>query len=190
MTVAVLLAAAGCSDPKDANKTNFKAALDRHYAAHCVYVTPSVGLSTYPVSIDAATDSSRFDALAAAGLLAASSSAAEHPGPLGIGTIRTETRTFTLTDAGKSEFQPATSGFCAAHYTVSSVDGFSAPTPKDGRTVSEVDVTLAPNLEGWTSNPAVQQRYGAQLSAVQGTHDKVELVLLDRGWSVPGDAPP
>ena len=185
----LVLAVAGCDDAKTANKTNFKAALDKHFAAHCLYVTPSVGLATYPASIDASTDSSRFDALASAGLLAVSSSAAEHPGPLGIGTIRTETKTYTLTDAGKSVFQPSTGGFCAGHYEVVSVDGFTAPTPQGGRTVSEVDFTVSPQMASWVSNPAVQARYGAQLSAVQGTHDKAELVLLDSGWTDGRDAP-
>ena len=183
-----VIALAGCDGAKTANKTNFKSALDRHYAGHCLFVTPSVGLSTYPASIDAASDTSRFDALVSAGLLAGSASAAEHPGPLGIGTIRTQTKTYTLTDAGKAVFQPSSGGFCAGHYDVTSVDQFSAPTPKDGRTVSEVDYSVVPHMASWASNPSVQQRYGAQLSAVQGTRDRAELVLLDSGWVVSGDA--
>ncbi len=187
--VASITALTGCSSPKTASKANFTAALDRHFADHCLFVTPSVGLTAYPASIDAATDASRFDALASAGLLAASSSSAEHPGPLGIGSVRNETKTYTLTDAGKSVFQPSTGGFCAGHYDVASIDGFTAPTARDGRTVSEVTFTVTPSMASWTSNPAVQQRYGTQLAAAHGTQDHAELTLLDTGWVVSGDAP-
>ncbi len=184
-----LAALAGCGSPNAANKTNFAAALKRHFTGHCLYVTPSVGLTAYPASVDSASDTSRFDALAAAGLLAASASSAEHPGPLGIGTLRTETKTYSLTGAGQSVFQPSTGGFCAGHYDVLAVDSFTAPTADNGRTVSQVTFTVAPRMASWVSNPAVQQRYGAQLSTVNQTEDKAELVLLDSGWVVSGDAP-
>ncbi len=187
--VACVLAVAGCGDDKTASKANFTKALDRHLASHCLFITPSVGLTAYPASIDAGSDTSRFDALAAAGLLAAASSSAEHPGPLGIGTVRTETKTYALTDAGRAGFRTDTGGFCAGHYEVVSVDGFTAPTASGGRTVSEVSYTVKPDMQGWTANPAVQDRYGAQLAAVHQTQDKAELVLLDSGWAVAGDAP-
>ena len=187
--MAGVLAVAGCGDEKTASKENFSKALDRHLASHCLFITPSVGLTAYPASIDAGTDTSRFDALAAAGLLAASSSSAEHPGPLGIGTVRTETKTYSLTDAGRSAFQAGTGGFCVGHYEVVSVDGFTAPTASGGRTVSEVSYTVKPDLADWAANPAVQDRYGAQLAAVHQTGDKAELVLLDSGWAVSGDTP-
>ena len=187
LLAACMLAVAGCDGPKTASKSNFTTALDKHFVDHCLYVTPSVGLTAYPASIDVSTDASRFDALASAGLLAASSSSAEHPGPLGLGTVRTQTRTYTLTDAGRSVFQPRTGGFCAGHYEVASIDSFTAPTPKDGKTVSDVAFTVTPRMADWASNPAVQDRYGTQLSAVHGTQDHAELVLLDSGWAVSGD---
>ena len=186
LTVCVL-AVAGCGNEKTASKANFTKALDRHLASHCLFITPSVGLTAYPASIDAGSDTSRFDALAAAGLLAASSSSAEHPGTLGIGTVRTETKTYSLTDAGRAVFQAPTGGFCAGHYDVVSIDGFTAPTASDGRTVSEVNYTVRPEMAAWAANAAVQDRYGAQLAAVHETQDKAELVLLDSGWVVSGD---
>jgi hypothetical protein len=187
VVLAGMLALAGCGNPKDANKPNLAKALDKHFVSHCLYVTPSVGLTAYPASIDEGTDTTRFDALAAAGLLTAASASAEHPGPLGIGSVRSETKTYSLTDAGRAVFQPATGGFCAGHYTVKSIESFTAPTPQDGRTVVLVSYTVTPHLENWTTNEAVQDRYGAQFGSVQETTDRATLVLTDDGWVVQGD---
>ena len=191
-SLAALVALASCGNPRAANDANFKTALDSHFAAHCVYVSPSVGLTAYPASIDSGTDTSRFDALVSAGLLSAATSTAEHPGLLGIGTTRTETRTYALTDAGRAAYRTDTSaggGFCAGHYTVVSVDGFTAPTASNGRTVAQVTFTVDPHLDGWVSTPAVQDRYGAELTAIRRTADHATLVLADKGWTVLGDAP-
>ena len=189
--VVLLASLASCGDPHAASDATFKAALAKHFAAHCIFVTPSVGLSAYPATIDAATDTSRFDALVSAGLLTSAAASAERPGPLGLGTVRTTTKTYALTAAGQSAFHadPATGGFCAGRYDVASVDGFTAPTPSDGRTVSQVTYTVEPHLDAWTSNPAVQDRYGARLASVRRTQDHATMVLLGDGWVPSDDAP-
>ena len=183
---------AGCGSPRDASKANFKTALDGHFAHHCVYVSPAVGLTAYPATVDDGTDTSRFDALVSAGLLTAAQATDEHSGPLGIGTVRTTRKTYDLTALGKSEYRTDTAaggGFCAAHYDVVSVDSFTAPTANNGVTVSQVNFTVAPHLEPWTANPAIQDRYGAQLANVKQTADHATLVLTDKGWVVQGDDP-
>ena len=191
LQAALLLSLASCGSPKAANDANFKAALDKHFADHCLFISPSVGLTAYPATIDAATDTTRFDALVSAGLLTASAASTEHPGPLGIGTVRSTSKTYALTDTGRSAFHGdagATGGFCAGHYDVASVDGFTAPTASSGVTVSQVSFTVDPQWQAWVSNPAVQDRYGAQLSKVQRTQDHATLVQMDSGWVVQGDA--
>ena len=190
LQASLLLALASCGSPKAANDANFKTALDKHFADHCLFITPSVGLTAYPATIDAATDTTRFDALVSAGLLTASAASTEHPGPLGIGTTRSESKTYALTDAGRTAFKGkagANGGFCAGHYDVASVDSFTAPTASGGTTVSQVTFTVDPHWQGWVSNPAVQDRYGAQLSKVQQTQDHATLVQMDNGWAVQDD---
>ena len=191
-SLAALVALASCGNPRAANDANFKTALDSHFAAHCVYVSPSVGLTAYPATVDDGTDTSRFDALVSAGLLTAAQATDEHSGPLGIGTVRTTRKTYDLTALGKSEYRTDTAaggGFCAAHYDVVSVDSFTAPTANNGVTVSQANFTVAPHLEPWTANPAIQDRYGAELTAIRRTADHATLVLADKGWTVLGDAP-
>ncbi len=188
---ALLFALAACGSPNAANDANFKAALDKHFSSHCLFISPSVGLTAYPATIDASTDASRFDALVAAGLLTASVASNEHPGPLGIGTTRSTSKTYALTDAGRTAFNGdagANGGFCAGHYDVASVDNFTAPTANGGETVSQVTFTVDPHWESWVSNPAVQDRYGAQLTKVQRTQDHATLVQMAKGWVVQGDA--
>ncbi len=186
-TVIALVALASCGNSKSANDANFKAALDKHFADHCLFITPSVGLTAYPATIDSATDTSRFDALVSAGLLTASQASSEHPGPLGIGTARTITKTYSLTDTGRTDFHAGdggSGGFCAGHYDVASVDGFTAPTASGGQTVSQVTFTVDPHWQPWVSNGAVQDRYGAQLATVHRTQDHATLVLMGDGWVV------
>ncbi len=191
MILAPMLALAACGDPKVASNANFKHALADHYANHCIFIAPSVATATYPVSIDTGSDTTRFDALVSAGLLTASDSSAEHPGTLGIGTVHTDTRTYSLTEAGKTAYHAggAASGFCAGHYDVTSIDGFTQPTASNGRTVSDVSFTLSPAMAGWVANPAVQQRYGQALAAIHGAKDHTTMVLMDHGWEVASDAP-
>ena len=191
LPASLLLALAACGSPTAASKANFEAALDKHYADHCLFISPSVGLTAYPATIDAATDTSRFDALVSAGLLTASAASTEHAGVLGIGTTRSESKTYALTDAGRAAFHGdagAAGGFCAGHYAVASVDGFSAPTASGGVTVSQVTFTVDPHWQAWVANPAVQDRYGGQLSQVQRTQDHATLERMSDGWVVQGDA--
>lgn len=186
-----MLALAACGDKKAASAENFKAALTDHFQHHCIFITPSVGLAAFPVTVTGDDDTARYDALVDAGLLSASGTASEHPGLLGIGTVRTQSKVYALTDKGKSLFQngdAADRGFCAGHYQVDSVGQFTQPAPQDGTTVSTVNFTVTPQLEDWVSNPSVQSRYGAQLAQLHRTDDHAKLVLTNDGWKVAPDA--
>lgn len=176
---------AGCGDRKAANKDNFKQALAAHFRDHCIFVTPSVGLNAFPVSVSDDAETARFDALVHAGLLVSKAAANEHSGPLGIGTVREQQKTYTLTDKGRGLFQdgaPGERGFCAGHYKVTEIEGFTQPADEAGRQVSNVTFDVTPDMESWVEDKAVQARYGNELAQVKPTTDHAKLVLTDKGW--------
>lgn len=192
VSLALLAALAGCGDPKAANKSNFKDALATHFHDHCIFVTPSVGLDAFPVTVSQDSETGRYDALVSAGLLTSKGQASEHPGLLGIGTVREQSRTYDLTATGKSLFQDGAAndrGFCAGHYQVDDVQGFTPPATTGGETSSVVTFDVTPILADWVRNPDVQARYGDQLAAVKPTTDHATLVQTDKGWAVPDTAP-
>lgn len=138
------------------------------------------------------SETGRYDALVSAGLLTAKAQASEHPGLLGIGTVREQSKTYDLTDTGKSLFQngaPSDRGFCAGHYTVTDVESFTPPATIDGQTRSTVTFDVTPDLADWVKNADVQGRYGDQLAAVKPTTDHATMVQTDKGWAVPDTAP-
>ena len=185
----VLLAAlAGCGDPKAANKDRLSHALTAHFHDHCIFVTPSVGLNTFPVTVSEQSETGRFDALVSAGLLTAAARADEHPGPLGIGTVRDQSKTYGLTVQGRALFQDGAEnnrGFCAGHYKVDDVLGFTPPRAENGQTTSDVTFTVTPVMEPWVGNADVQARYGDQLAEVKPTTDRATLVQTEKGWAFP-----
>ncbi len=191
-SIALLAALAGCGDPKAANKDNFKQALAAHFHDHCIFVTPSVGLNAFPVTVSQDSETGRYDALVSAGLLTSKAQASEHPGLLGIGTVREQSKTYDLTAQGHALFQdgaPSDRGFCAGHYQVDDVQSFTPPATTDGRTASTVTFDVTPNLADWVKNADVQARYGDQLAAVKPTTDHATLVQTDKGWAVPDTTP-
>ncbi len=191
-SLALLAALFGCGDPKAANKDNFKQALAAHFRDHCIFITPSVGLNAFPVSVSEQSETGRYDALVSAGLLTAKEQAVEHPGLLGIGTVRDQSKTYDLTAQGKSLFQngaPSDRGFCAGHYQVDDVQGFTTPATTGGSTTSSVTFDVTPGLADWVKNADVQARYGDQLAVVKATTDHATLVQTDKGWVVPDTAP-
>lgn len=188
-SLALLAALSGCGDTRSASKSNFKDALATHFHDQCIFVTPSVGLNAFPVTVSQDSETDRYDALVSAGLLTARAEASEHPGLLGIGTVRDQSKTYDLTALGKSLFQNGAAndrGFCAGHYQVDDVRGFTTPVSSaDGRTTSDVTFDVTPNLADWVRNADVQARYGDQLAAVKATVDRTTLVQTDKGWVVP-----
>ena len=186
--LAPLVALAACGDPHAASKDNFRRALVAHFHDHCIFVTPSVGLAAFPVTVSEESETTRFDALASAGLLTSRAQASEHPGPLGIGTVRDVSKTFDLTDRGRALFQngaPDERGFCAGHYRVDDVASFTAPHDENGAVTSDVTFTVTPVMEPWVANADVQARYGDQLAEIKPTTDRTTLVRTDKGWTYP-----
>ena len=192
LAASLLASLAGCGDPKAANKTNFKSVLADHFAHHCIFVTPSVGLNAFPVTVSDASETGRYDALVSAGLLTSRSQATEHPGVLGIGTVREQSETYDLTPTGRSLFQNGAGendrGFCAGHYLVDDVRDFTPPATSGGQTMSDVTFDVTPQLADWVKNADVQARYGDELAAVKPTADRATLVQTDKGWTFPTPA--
>ncbi len=186
--IVLLAALAGCGDPKAASKSNFKSVLADHFAHHCIFVTPSVGLNAFPVTVADESEIGRYDALVSAGLLTSHAQASEHPGVLGIGTVREQSHTYDLTDKGRSLFQNGAAendrGFCAGHYQVDDVRDFTPPADVNGRTSSDVTFDVTPELSDWVKASEVQARYGDELAHVTPTADRLTLVRDDHGWTV------
>ena len=187
---ALLLTAAlaACSDKTDANKANFKEALQTHFnAAPGVCITPPS--QSVPFELDmkpwftppsGVTAISRADALVEAGLLTRSENPAK------------KVFVYDLTAEGQKHLKPGAGSnrargdaFCTGKTVIKEVTSFTAPADLLGYRVSEVTYTY--NSEGmadWVKTPAlekVNRERAARLRGDPGKH-KAMLRLTSEGW--------
>lgn len=185
--VATMLTA--CGNAKDANKSNFKSAIQDYFDTQpglCAviprqelpFILPEKGLiSTEPKS--------RADALVEAGLL--SKKATEVKALFG---DRMEPATeYQITEAGQKVQDNNTdstkkNAFCTGRYTVIDVDNFTEPSAMMGATISKVNYRYkAEDVDSWAKSASMLAAYRdfevAEQDEIKG---KVVLVLTDKGW--------
>jgi hypothetical protein len=175
----VLALAAGCSSKKDANKTNFKDAINTYYSAHpeCLWTTAV----KFPTRADTSDTSKTagYDALTDQGMLARAQDSRK---VFIFGTKQVSD--YDLTDKGRAAWtadpqQPGFGNFCYGHRDVTSVDDLTA---NGGTGTANYHYQLggvaswADNAEVKTAFPAVQANLAGPMS------DKANLVLGDNGW--------
>lgn len=141
------LVLSGCSDPKEANKENFKQAaqiyLDQTYPKCYFYMNFPYTLPKYDFSNKKSVIAAMTD----------------------LGFIKKDGSSYILTDEGKKHYteNETTSlggdplgGFCGGKATVIEIDNFSEPANMFGRTISEVKYTYqVSDLPDWMKSPEV-----------------------------------
>lgn len=176
--VGVLLLS-GCSNPKDANKANFKTALQQWFDANpvCTPLTPDQNLPIQRATNDRANKPA-LDAAVAAGLLSA-----QPAGPAG-GLV------YRPTDAAQSAIRQHDAflggvDICFAHRKVDTIDSFTEPADMMGVKASRVTFTYSlEDVAPWATQPAIAAAVPAigQALARPSQTDTAGLVLTNEGW--------
>lgn len=189
-TGAAILLLAGCSNPKAASKSNFRAALQTWFDAHpeCVSIGPSDALT---VRADAFAGSNRIpDALARAGLVTREEGTETSPGGNGAAESYKVIRYHPTAKAGNAirkaddQFIGGTD-LCFAHRQIEEVTGFTEPGDMMGMRVSQVDYRYRlRDVAPWATDPnlrPVLPSLSSRIANIEG-NDKAELVLTNTGW--------
>jgi hypothetical protein len=151
----------GCSDPKDATESNFKAAtqtfLDKKYP-FCYFKMNMPAVEKY------GTDLKELRALAEAGLLVESETDLEIPSFGGEKKYRQvpqfnltdEGKKYYIEDAGKTMMGNPYGGFCFGKATVEEIVNFTDPADMFGHTISRVNYSYkVTDIPEWASSETV-----------------------------------
>lgn len=191
--VALTVIAAGCSDPKEVSKNNFRNVLQKHYDA-----SPECTLATiheFPLEVQANTGSEKaqLKAMAQVGLLKAVRFQKEIE-PLFSWGKHTKQMTdfvrYELTEEGRKFVKHDTSfvggtELCFGKRHVTEVTSFTEPGDMMGMKVSHVRYTYEiVSLEEWTRNALVQGAFGGIKNVLQKPEGEASatLVLTGDGW--------
>ncbi|WP_299531071.1 hypothetical protein [uncultured Herbaspirillum sp.] len=182
MLLVLVAAVAGCSDPKTANESNFKVAIQQHLDV----VYPRCYLTVkFPFSSrsDWLNTSRQLDALVSVGVVSATDAGNKE-------------KTYELTELGRKFYKQdavkglsgdSHGGFCFGKATVTAVKQFSEPGDILGHKLSRVNYEYSvSDLPDWAQSEQVQAQF-KELKADAGSRDKplkaMDTVLLtNKGW--------
>ncbi len=187
----------GCSSPKDANKKNFKKAINAHLEKQCILISPRpVFYKQFPVTVklrNMPKETEKFDALVKVGLLEVKTGTTQaYQSLFGSKKITVPTKTYSLSEKGKMDFKSiddglmgTKAGFCIANYEINEIINFSEPSQDMGYTVSQVNYTVSPvNIKDWASNPEVLAAFPRITEKLQkNKKQSATLVLMNDGWT-------
>ncbi|WP_423200726.1 hypothetical protein [Cupriavidus sp. H19C3] len=189
----VLIALAGCGSKQDANKSNFKAAIQDYFdktSGVCV-MAPA---KAFPFKIEK-KDGLRFlknpdkaAALAKVGLL--SETDAEMPSQNPLDKTPLPATEYALTEMGKKYLVPGAGGniggwdgFCTGKAKVAEVESFTQPADMFGSKVSQVNFTYEiPDAPDWAKAPEMRTVYPQLNAAAEKARDKTVLIATSEGW--------
>jgi hypothetical protein len=187
----VILLAAGCNKT-DANKTNFKTAIDNYYQAHqaCLWTDAK----KFPVQA-ATSDESKtegYDALTDAGLLTRTT--AEKKQFL-IGSK--QVNNYDVSAKGRSTWtqdptQPGYGNFCYGHRAVTSIDNYTSSVNSSGSKTAQVNYHFQlTNVADWAKSQEMQTAFPQLNSALAGSQPaQTTLVMNGNQWQVADNLPP
>lgn len=202
-TLAIILLTA-CSSPKEANKDNFKTALDAYYGNNCILVGPRQ--TDFPVTVqllaidnkNAKRENSdrtdEYEVFKSLGLLEVEDgTVVVNKNRFSNKKITVPTKVYSLTALGKksyrsiqtkSFFRDTETGFCAAKYKVNEIINFSEPTPSRGYTISNVSFSIMPKkVRKWASDDSLLKQFPKLAEKLQDEQEEtVVMVLMNDGW--------
>lgn len=185
LTFAAVAALTGCSDKKEASKSNFKAAIQEYYDKGfrpCV----SISVKDVPFTLEKKgiyfqREPQKATALVKAGLLSEKESEVRNNWN---GKMEPATE-YSLTDEGK-KYRAKEPGvmFCGGEFKVVEVENFTEPADMLGTKVSQVNFTYkVVNAPAWAKNPDVQAAYPAIKDGIADkARYKTVLVATSEGW--------
>ncbi len=195
VAICVIVGISACSDPTDANKRNFKSAiqayLDTNYPKCYVY-------ANFPRTIDRDYSglAGKLRALAKTGLLTETEVQVEERSVFSRPKKFVNAPMFDLTEEGKKYYKAkvaktirgkSVGGFCAGNATVKEITQFSVPSDMFGHRISRVNYTYeVSNFPAWAEAPEV-------LAAIKDLNTDFEskitskkaldvLILTNNGW--------
>lgn len=189
VSLALVVALSGCSDPQAASNENFGKAINAFYQSNpaCLLVTRN----ELPLKIDRngyAGDiraMKQLDALAKVGLLTTS----DTQETVGTGLFKANRSywTYALSEQGQKSYATwgkGNKGFCYGQLEVVTVNNFTEPSPLLGMTVSQVSYTFhVKDAAAWSQDAAVKAAYERAVvppgETVQG---KAIVVKTGNGW--------
>jgi hypothetical protein len=189
-SLALLFAA--CGNPKDANKGNFKKAIQAYLDSQhglCVQIPEKEFPFVLANREFFMSDKGMADALADAGLLSKRDTEIEQKQYFGKSKMVPATE-YQPTDEGKKYSLTKTKEgkerreFCTGHYVVSEIDNFTEPSDMVGMTVSQVNYRYKlEDAAGWVKSEPLRAAYRnipEQTDAEIKSRDM--LVLTNEGW--------
>ena len=187
VAIAILYATTGCSNPKDANKANFKAAINEYFKTKSACIRLGRGIQ-FPHEVNRYSfNKSKLNKFVAIGFL--SSGIIETSG-------YSRKTVYDLTEKGKSHFNQLENGFCFGKLRVKEITNFTEPTSKAASyyyspftdyTTSTVNYTAKViDVDSWVKSkevqnafPSIAALYDRKKSPVQ---DTTVLILTNNGW--------
>jgi hypothetical protein len=187
LTLLLLALAVGCSSKKDANKANFKAAIDSYYSAHpeCLW-SMTVKFPTRADTSDA-SKTQGYDALTDQGLLARQQDTRK---VFVFGTK--QVNDYDLSAKGRSVWtadpqNPGYGNFCYGHRDVTTVDDFT----NNGGTASVDYHYQLGSVAPWADTTEIKAAFPAVQASLAGPlSDKATLTLGDNGWALTNPTSP
>jgi hypothetical protein len=192
----IVLALAGCSDPKAASEKNFKSAMQNYLDTaypHCYFE------SNFPVEKahwDVGGKNVALAALEKAGLLSVKEVQQEEKQMFSQQTRMVTKLSYDLTAEGKKYYKvEATKNFrgetmgalCAGKASVKSIGQFTEPAEMMGQKISRVNYEYTvTDLPAWAMRPDLQQAIGGLKADAQSTSTPIKgvvaMVLTNNGW--------
>jgi len=165
---------AGCQDFKNPNAKNFTSALNYYYSQHDDCLFPSALRFPYEASTaggEVDSHKKALDALTDAGLLKSLEDRDIH------------VKRYELTTYG----QRIAPRFCYGHRVVTSIDGFTPPTPVDGMPTSQVSYHYKMmDVPGWADTDGIRKAFPVFAQETSGNaQGQSKLVLTKYGWRYP-----
>ena len=168
---------AACSSAPPAGRVNFSDAIEAALGRRCITVSPFLGAGgPYPANVCGLTfaDTHQLDALVKAGLL-----------------IRKTGCVYSLTTTGRKALEaPVGGAFCAGHYKLDKLLGWTKPHPNfmyGGKKTSEVTFTYSPaGMAAWARTAAVNAAFATLEELAPRRKARATLVMEHDRWSVRG----
>lgn len=188
--LAAALLLAGCNDPKEASKDNFRTALRGWFDEH----PECINIGEIPAKLRAKSQMEQpkralYDALTAAGLLSVESRRVEEKPLMGI-DMSHDALIYTPTENGAKAIRKADrplggSDLCFAHRNVIEVTSYTEPADVMGIRATQTRYRYRlEDIAPWAQTPALRDaspRLANALDKLEG-EDKASLILTSEGW--------
>nr|WP_315595568.1 hypothetical protein [uncultured Cupriavidus sp.] len=188
-----LIALVGCGSKQDANKGNFKAAIQDYYdKSNGVCVMAPAKAFPYKIEkkdgLRSLRNPEKAAALVKAGLL--SESEAEMPSESQWNKEPIPANEYALTELGKRYLVKGAGGnisnwdgFCSGKAKVVEVESFTEPADRFGMKISQVNYTYEiPDAPDWAKVPEMRATYPQLQAASEKKRDKTVLIATSEGW--------